>query len=107
ALHQEVSLAGSVWSPQETKSGVTLFRILNRTIGRENAIALLVLAYFGFASAQDDPSSKQTVSPAIGLQIRQRASAFSSRDQFGHVVSNETLRGTNGTILLFFRSADW
>jgi peroxiredoxin len=41
------------------------------------------------------------------LQVGQQAPTFASRDQFGHAVSNDTLRGTNGTILLFFRSADW
>jgi hypothetical protein len=30
-----------------------------------------------------------------------------ARDQFGHEVSSATLKGTNGTVLLFFRSADW
>jgi hypothetical protein len=68
---------------------------------------LLALGFFGFGKRQDDPSNKQTVSPAVGLQVGQRAPNFASRDQFGHAASNDTLRGTNGTILLFFRSADW
>jgi peroxiredoxin len=32
---------------------------------------------------------------------------FTARDQFGKDVSSDTLKGTNGTVLLFFRSADW
>jgi len=32
---------------------------------------------------------------------------FAAIDQFGQRISNETLKGTNGTVLLFFRSADW
>jgi peroxiredoxin len=32
---------------------------------------------------------------------------FTARDQFGQILSNETLKGANGTVLLFFRSADW
>jgi len=44
---------------------------------------------------------------SIGLAVGQKAPAFSLRDQFGHVQSLDTLRGTNGTVLLFFRSADW
>jgi hypothetical protein len=43
----------------------------------------------------------------IGLAVGQRAPAFSMRDQFGRVQTLETLKGTNGTVLLFFRSADW
>jgi hypothetical protein len=44
---------------------------------------------------------------SIGLPVGQMAPAFSARDQFGREQNLETLRGTNGTVLLFFRSADW
>jgi hypothetical protein len=44
---------------------------------------------------------------SIGLTVGQRAPAFSARDQFGRVQTLDTLKGTNGTVLLFFRSADW
>src|SRR6267378_3509496 len=44
---------------------------------------------------------------SIGLATGQRAPAFSVRDQFGRVQTLDTLKGTNGTVLLFFRSADW
>jgi hypothetical protein len=44
---------------------------------------------------------------SIGLAVGQKAPAFSARDQFGKVQTLETLRGANGTVLLFFRSADW
>jgi hypothetical protein len=44
---------------------------------------------------------------AIGLEVGQKAPAFSARDQFGREQSLETLKGPKGTILLFFRSADW
>jgi hypothetical protein len=43
----------------------------------------------------------------IGLNIGQKAPPFSARDQFGRVETLDTLRGRNGTVLLFFRSADW
>jgi hypothetical protein len=43
----------------------------------------------------------------IGLAIGQKAPAFSVRDQFGRVQTLDTLKGTKGTVLLFFRSADW
>jgi cytochrome oxidase Cu insertion factor (SCO1/SenC/PrrC family) len=46
-------------------------------------------------------------SPSIGLEIGQHAPAFAKSDQFGKEQSNETLKGSKGTILLFFRSADW
>lgn len=44
---------------------------------------------------------------SIGLAVGQKAPAFSVRDQFGRVQSLDTLKGPNGTVLLFFRSADW
>jgi len=44
---------------------------------------------------------------SIGLAASQKAPVFSVRDQFGRVQTLDTLKGTNGTVLLFFRSADW
>jgi hypothetical protein len=44
---------------------------------------------------------------AIGLEAGQKALAFSARDQFGREQNLETLKGPRGTVLLFFRSADW
>jgi hypothetical protein len=44
---------------------------------------------------------------SIGLAVGQKAPDFSARDEFGHVQTLETLKGANGTVLLFFRSADW
>jgi len=44
---------------------------------------------------------------SIGLAVAEKAPPFSAVDQFGHEQSLETLKGAHGTILLFFRSADW
>ena len=44
---------------------------------------------------------------SIGLAVGQKAPPFSIRDQFGRLQTLDTLKGTNGTVLLFFRSADW
>jgi hypothetical protein len=44
---------------------------------------------------------------SIGLAVGERAPAFSVRDQLGRVQTLDTLRGSKGTVLLFFRSADW
>jgi hypothetical protein len=44
---------------------------------------------------------------SIGLAVGQKAPAFSVRDQLGRVQTLDTLKGPNGTVLLFFRSADW
>jgi len=44
---------------------------------------------------------------SIGLSIGQKAPAFSLRDQLGRTQTLDSLKGPNGTVLLFFRSADW
>jgi len=44
---------------------------------------------------------------SIGLAVGQKAPGFSIRDQFGRAQTLDTLKGSNGTVLLFFRSADW
>ena len=44
---------------------------------------------------------------SIGLGVGQKAPDFSARDQFGKLQTLETLKGPKGTVLLFFRSADW
>jgi hypothetical protein len=44
---------------------------------------------------------------SIGLELGQKAPAFSARDQFGDEQTLKTLKGPKGTVLLFFRSADW
>ena len=44
---------------------------------------------------------------SIGLAVGEKAPAFSMRDQFGTVQTLDSLKGSNGTVVLFFRSADW
>jgi hypothetical protein len=44
---------------------------------------------------------------SIGLAVGQKAPAFTVHDQFGGVQTLNSLKGPNGTVLLFFRSADW
>jgi hypothetical protein len=66
-----------------------------------------LLAILALANRPQNPSGKQAGSLSIGLQVGERAPAFSASDQFGQQQSNQTLRGANGTVLLFFRSADW
>jgi hypothetical protein len=56
----------------------------------------------------DDTIEVTSIEPmSIGLAVGQRAPAFSLHDQSGHLQTLDTLKGSNGTVLLFFRSADW
>jgi len=50
-------------------------------------------------------SSLQPMS--VGLAVGRKAPALSLPDQFGHLQNLNSLRGAKGTVLLFFRSADW
>ena len=68
---------------------------------------LFLVGLFAIPSGQENRSGNHAAAPAVGLEISQRAPAFVLRDQFGHKQSNETLKGSKGTVLLFFRSADW
>jgi len=71
----------------------------------DKGVAILFLfGCLAFANAQEASSNKPD---PIGLQIGNKAPAFTLRDQFDRGQSNETLKGSNGTVLLFFRSADW
>lgn len=57
---------------------------------------------------EEDTIRVASIEPmTIGLAVGQKAPAFSIRDQFGRVQTLESLKGANGTVLLFFRSADW
>jgi len=44
---------------------------------------------------------------AVGLNVGQKAPVFSAPDQFGNIQNLASLKGANGTVLLFYRSADW
>lgn len=44
---------------------------------------------------------------SVGLPVGQKAPAFSLQDQFGHTQTLDSVKGPRGTVLLFFRSADW
>ena len=72
--------------------------------------AILCFSLFGFfalASGQENSPATQPAEPVLGLDTGSPAPAFTLSDQFGHQQSNETLKGSKGTVLLFFRSADW
>jgi len=66
-----------------------------------------LLGFFALASGQENSPATRGAEPVLGLDTGSPAPAFALSDQFGHQQSNETLKGSKGTVLLFFRSADW
>ena len=86
------------------KASKTSVREANMKVAISIVFSAAVLA---LASGQEQPADRGDVAPPIGLEIGQRVPAFSLTDQFGDEQSNETVNGSRGTVLLFFRSADW
>ena len=68
---------------------------------------LFLVGLFGLSGGQENPPTNPALPPSIGLEIGQPAPAYALSDQLGREQSNETLKGSKGTVLLFFRSADW
>ncbi len=68
---------------------------------------LFSLSLLTLGCRPDKSSSLGPASPSIGSNVGQKMPPFAARDQFGEEKSSETLKGSNGTVLLFFRSADW
>lgn len=76
----------------------------------EMKFAAAVIFVFGIVilvCAQQPQPKRAAGAPSIGLAVGSKVPAFELLDQNGRKHSNETLKGANGTILLFFRSADW
>lgn len=67
----------------------------------------LAFCFLLFGFAREKAPRPQASAPPIGLELGKKAPAFSLRDQFAREQTNESLKGPNGTVLLFFRSADW
>ena len=65
------------------------------------------ICFLAIGCGADKSSSPRLASPSIGSKVGQKMPPFSARDQFGKDVSSDALKGSNGTVLLFFRSADW
>ena len=59
------------------------------------------------AGAQPKTDARTPAAAIDALETGTKAPAFSLEDQFGTPQTLKTLKGKNGTILLFFRSADW
>jgi len=72
------------------------------------AILLLILIVSSAITSPALTSPEQAIAPIdVGLAVGAPAPRFQARDQFGHDQTETTLAGKHGTVLLFFRSADW
>lgn len=74
--------------------------VLSKRMARILAAGALALAPT-MMTAQSE--ARLPTGPAVGEKIPQ----FEAQDQNGNRQTFETLRGPNGLLLLFYRSADW
>ena len=68
---------------------------------RVAALALLTVAFLRGSMFS------QSTAPMPGIQVGEKIPPIAAPDQFGHPQTFERLRGKNGLLLLFSRSADW
>jgi len=64
---------------------------------------LLLFFLFVLAAAVTAQPKLSTIGPQIGARVPD----FSAVDQFGRTRTLESLAGPDGTMLVFFRSAEW
>jgi hypothetical protein len=65
------------------------------------------LCFLGLGCSSNKSSSPLLVSPLTRSNVGRKMPPFTANDQFGREVSSDSLKSPNGTVLLFFRSADW
>lgn len=70
-------------------------------------VLMFSLCLFAFGCRPGESPSARLVSPLSGSNVGKKMLPFTARDQFGRVISSDQLKGSKGTVLLFFRSADW
>ncbi len=69
--------------------------------------ATLLLAVAGASVSIRTVHAQQTDPPSSNLKVGEKIPELSGTDQFGKLEDFNSLRGQNGLVVLFFRSADW
>ena len=72
---------------------------------RVRPLVLALALLFGSGLHGQTPSAIDT--STVGPQVGTTVPGFSGTDQFGKARTLESSSGENGTMLVFFRSADW
>jgi cytochrome oxidase Cu insertion factor (SCO1/SenC/PrrC family) len=76
--------------------------------GMALGLCLLALGSAVASAARQQPGAAQMVDvDRVGPKVGEALPEFSLRDQNGHVESLKSLLGPRGTLIVFFRSADW
>lgn len=67
----------------------------------------MLLASLLVVAAQSQPAPARPDPMELGPRVGEALPAFEARDQTGRLRNFASLKGPNGLVLLFFRSADW
>ena len=72
------------------------------------SVALLVTPAATSEAGQGAQAARQKIDVSrLGPQVGQRVPDFSLRDQSGRAQNLQSIMGSRGAMLVFFRSADW
>ena len=75
---------------------------------RTAALTTILAALLSGISTSTVAQSRTPIDVAtLGPQVGERIPDFSLPDQNGQIQTLDSIRGPNGTMLLFHRSADW
>jgi len=69
--------------------------------------ALVGILLIGFSMGVFAQNRAQIIVADLGPQVGEQVPAFNLSDQNGQIQTLDSIKGSNGTMLLFHRSADW
>jgi hypothetical protein len=70
-------------------------------------VASAFMALPSIGAVQDGEERERIDVSQRGPQVGERIPDFTLDDQFGNTWTRESISGSNGTMLVFIRSADW
>ena len=79
----------------------------NQQLKPATQAAILAALLLGFSTLAIAQSRTAIDVASLGPQVGERVPDFSLPDQNGQIQTLDSIRGPNGTMLLFHRSADW
>ena len=82
-------------------------RLQNQQLKPATQAAILATLLLGFSTLAIAQSRTAIDVASLGPQVGERVPDFSLPDQNGEIQTLDSIRGPNGTMLLFHRSADW
>lgn len=81
---------------------------INLTLIQFTLTAALSLVLFpAYAEVFDSPRPADSDLSTTGPTVGEKIPSFSARDQHGKQRSFDDIKGANGAVLVFHRSADW